>query len=60
MLWVEHKAVIKFKPSEAETMGQISAAVNQHGSAGDNGTNLACASTGSGLVPVIVRSHKHC
>lgn len=60
MRWVEHKAVIKFNPSEAEIMGQISAGVNQHGSAGVNGTSLARASTGSGLVPVIVRSHKHC
>lgn len=41
-------------------MGQISAGVNQHGSAGVNGTNPACASTDSGLVPAIVHSHKHC
>lgn len=58
--WVKHKELIKFNPSEAEIMGQISAGVNQHGSAGVNGTNPACASTGSGLVPAIVHSHKHC
>lgn len=57
--WVKHKELIKFNPSEAEIRGQISAGVNQHGSAGVNGTNLARASTGSGLVPVIVHSHKH-
>lgn len=59
-LWVEYKELIKFNPSEAEIMGWISSGVNQHVSAGVNGTNPACPSTGSGLVPAIVHSHKHC
>lgn len=59
-LWVKHRELIKLNPSEAEITGRISAGVNQCGSAGVNGPNPACASTGSGLVPAIVHSHKHC